>query len=137
MVKAAPNVIEFKEATYLTLPLTLLNINDIDLVNFFPYSFSNLQLTLFFYQGIHATYQVSLTSQNALGLQYEQPFIVIPNKGYKDANFTITIGDTEFLDYEDLNWQEFKITVNYSKRFEEKPENNLFIFVDSCRRRRH
>lgn len=66
-----------------------------------------------FVKGEHATYSVYLDDGGALQT-YAKPFLVIPDKGYKEAAFTITVADTALLDYEVPAWQKFGITVSGS-----------------------
>lgn len=68
-------------------------------------------MTIMYCQGIHATYDVSLLSQSGSLINYAEPFNVIPTKGYQESSFTITVTNTTKLDYEDLEWQNFKIIV--------------------------
>ncbi len=62
-------------------------------------------------QGTHATYDVSLVSQDGSLINYAEPFTVIPTKGYQESSFMITVIDTAKLDYEDPQWQQFDIIV--------------------------
>lgn len=65
-------------------------------------------------QGVHATYVVSLEEMvdgALVPIDYAKPFVVIPNNGYKQSFFTITVADAALLDYENVPWQEFKLTV--------------------------
>lgn len=69
------------------------------------------KFTDYILQGKNATYLVSLESTSTEH-NFIQPFTVIPNKGYQESNFTITISDINLLDYEVEAWQKFTITVS-------------------------
>lgn len=63
-------------------------------------------------KGEHATYSVYLDDAQS-EQTYAKPFLVIPDKGYKEAAFTITVADTALLDFEVPAWQKFAITVRH------------------------
>lgn len=82
------SVIQIWEAEFDTLfNSTELSVNDIDL-------------------GDHATYSISI-----LPAEFAEALNIIPINGYQLQNFTISVANTELLDYEDDLWRAFNITV--------------------------
>lgn len=89
-IEISPNFVAFREETYLTVPLTRFSVNDLDL-------------------GVHATYNVTL-SQNG-DILYSEAFDVIPNNGYKEANFKLSVVNAPLLDYENEIWRELVLVI--------------------------
>ncbi|XP_059617696.1 cadherin-23-like [Phlebotomus argentipes] len=88
-----PETVEIPESTYTQLPFTTFLINDIDL-------------------GPHATYSVEMLAVGEEDVEdYQKAFTIIPNTGYQDTSFLITVSNATFLDYEDLTWREFQMRI--------------------------
>ncbi|XP_058457126.1 cadherin-23-like isoform X2 [Malaya genurostris] len=89
----SPTSMTFWEHTLMELPFERFNIEDIDL-------------------GIHATYNVALHEKlSDQDQQSTESFSIVPNSGYQLANFTITIVNTDDLDYELPERQHFQLIV--------------------------
>jgi hypothetical protein len=61
--------------------------------------------------GPNASYQILLTQKIDSISEYSNAFSVVPNAGYQMQNFTISVANTDLLDFEDLDWQNFEIMV--------------------------
>lgn len=87
-------IIEIKEETFATLfTASELIVNDIDL-------------------GLHATYDVLLIEEAGSLAEYSKAFNIVPNNGYQEQGFTISIANTSLIDFEDTLWREFDIIVS-------------------------
>ncbi|XP_055680929.1 protein dachsous-like [Lutzomyia longipalpis] len=84
----SPTTVSIPESTYMQLPFTQFVIDDIDL-------------------GPHATYTVEMVSLE----NYADAFTIIPNTGYQETSFLITVSNATFLDYEDEVWQSFQMRI--------------------------
>jgi len=83
------NIIEIYEETFYTLFQTNeLSIVDADL-------------------GINAMYNVKLEREN-----FSSAFNIIPQNGYQEQSFSISVLNQNLLDYENLEFQSFEITVS-------------------------
>lgn len=91
-IEIFPEVIEFMENKYIVVPFESFIVRDLDL-------------------GIHATYTVSLT--NEVGIQYWEAFDLVPNSGYQNTTFRVSVGNATPVDYEDENWRQFKLNVSF------------------------
>lgn len=118
-VDMSPTTIRIMEETYLTLPISKLIVDDIDLVIIISTTiYTPLPLWFveqyydvsYIFQGVHATYSVSLNGGRTT-IDYAKPFLMIPDNGYKEAYFTITIANASLLDYEVAEWRVFDLTV--------------------------
>ena len=58
---------------------------------------------------------------------WSSAFAVVPESGYRDQNFTITVRDASELNYEDPNWRSITMTVHNIALRELAPENNCKI----------
>lgn len=83
------NIIEIYEETFYTLFQTNeLSVVDADL-------------------GINAMYNVKLEREN-----FSSAFNIIPQNGYQEQSFSISVLNQNLLDYENLEFQSFEITVS-------------------------
>lgn len=90
---ASDTKIQIKEQQFATLfNSSTLYIEDIDL-------------------GSNAEYKVVLSQAKDAIESYSNAFNVIPLNGYQRQTFTISVSDTDLIDYENINWQEFTIMV--------------------------
>ncbi|GAB0091829.1 fat-like cadherin-related tumor suppressor homolog [Sergentomyia squamirostris] len=89
-IDLTPFNVQIPESTYMQLPFTRFIINDIDL-------------------GPHATYSVEMLSDSEV--LYPNAFTIIPNTGYQETSFLITVSNAEFLDYEDPIWRDFDLKI--------------------------
>ncbi|XP_037943087.1 protocadherin Fat 3-like [Teleopsis dalmanni] len=85
-----PNLVQILEQKYLTLPMDKFIIEDIDL-------------------GINATYKAYLMTTN--GISYSEAFSLVPNSGYQQTNFSLTVLKADQLDYEIEEWRNFDIMI--------------------------
>ena len=103
-------VIEINEETFVTLfTAKELIVNDIDL-------------------GRHATYEIVLTQKESSPSEYSEAFNIVPNNGYQEQGFTISVANAALLDFEESLWQEFEIIVSIlsiSKSIVRKQKNNF------------
>lgn len=88
-----PSALSFWENTLMELPFERFNIEDIDL-------------------GLHATYNVHLQERVSGQIVSEiKSFSIIPNNGYQQGTFTITITNAAQLDYELPERRQFDLIV--------------------------
>ena len=86
-------IIKINEETFTTLfTAKELIVNDIDL-------------------GRHATYEIVLTQKES-SVEYSEAFNIVPNNGYQEQEFTISVSNAALLDFEESLWREFEITVS-------------------------
>ncbi|KAF5276238.1 hypothetical protein FQR65_LT04043 [Abscondita terminalis] len=85
------------ESRLTTLPINI-RISDLDL-------------------GPNATYNVLL-----IDTEFSKAFQIVPNSGYQTATFSISVINSELLDYENTDWREFELTI----RSEENINKNMF-----------
>lgn len=64
-------------------------------------------------QGSHATYDVILSQEDLAEDEYSKAFSIVPNTGYQRQSFSINVINPSLIDYEDLRWQRFTITVSF------------------------
>lgn len=86
--------IEIDEQTFSTLLSSLeLYVEDIDL-------------------GPNAQYEVILTQGDGAIREFASAFHIVPGNGYQKQTFTVTVVDTDLIDFEVPEWQQFEITVS-------------------------
>lgn len=103
---ASDTKIQIKEQQFATLfNSSTLYIEDIDL-------------------GSNAEYKVVLSQVKDAKESYSNAFNVIPLNGYQRQTFTISVSDTDLIDYEDVNWQKFTIMV---KLFILNRPSNIYV----------
>jgi hypothetical protein len=86
--------IQLNEETFATLfTADELIVNDIDL-------------------GPHATYRVFLTQKESSEVEHSKAFNIVPNNGYQEQGFTLSVANAGLLDYEEELWREFEIIVS-------------------------
>lgn len=56
-------------------------------------------------------YDISLASTTTGGVQHSDAFTVAPSTGYQSTNVYMFVINYELLDYEEVDWREFTITV--------------------------
>lgn len=66
-------------------------------------------LLRFILQAENAQYSVHLTDDS--DYKWHSAFLIVPNTGYQNTYFTISVSDALLLDYEDENWRNIKIEV--------------------------
>lgn len=81
---------QIPESTYTQLPFTRFVIEDIDL-------------------GPHATYSVEMVSDTEEN--FPEAFTIIPNTGYQETSFLITVSNATYLDYENPIWRDFQMRI--------------------------
>jgi aspartyl/asparaginyl-tRNA synthetase len=87
-------VISIMEETFATLfTATELVVNDIDLLR-------------------HATYEIVLTQKDTSLVEYSKAFNIVPNNGYQEQGFTLSVANIDLIDYENEIWREFDIIVS-------------------------
>lgn len=89
-IEISPKTLFFPENKILTVPFEKFIVSDVDL-------------------GIHATYNVSIRSSGIS--EYNTAFILIPNSGYQNSSFILSVGNETPLDFEDDDWREFELEV--------------------------
>ena len=78
--------------------------------------------------GRHATYEIVLTQKESSPSEYSEAFNIVPNNGYQEQGFTISVANAALLDFEESLWQEFEIIVSIlsiSKSIVRKQKNNF------------
>lgn len=87
-------IISINEETFATLfTSSELIVNDIDLAQ-------------------HATYDIILMEKEDSRAEYSKAFNIVPNNGYQEQGFTISVADTSLIDFEEPLWREFDIVVS-------------------------
>lgn len=92
MITLGPQEIHIYEETFETLAFTTFVINDIDL-------------------GANAQYSVELIDVDAGTEDYAAALVIIPNAGYQETNFLISVVQADLLDFERV--REFRIKVRF------------------------
>ena len=89
-------VIQIREETFATLfSAADLYVEDIDL-------------------GPNASYDIILTNVEGSIVEYSKALNIVPQSGYQQQSFTISVADISLIDFEDVAWQEFDIVVSES-----------------------
>lgn len=89
-------VIQIREETFATLfSAADLYVEDIDL-------------------GPNASYDIILTNVEGSIAEYSKALNIVPQSGYQQQSFTISVADISLIDFEDVAWQEFDIVVSES-----------------------
>lgn len=75
--------------------------------------------------GSHAIYSMSLSP-----IDFSEAFNIIPTNGYQLQNFTISVVNTQLLDFEEERWQNFSLTVISYKHLDLYMMKINFFFSD-------
>lgn len=70
----------------------------------------NVYLVYFIFQGENAQFDVKLVNTN-LSFPFTDAFMIIPNKGYRNGIFDISVQDKRNLDYENPDWRSLSFEV--------------------------
>ncbi|XP_018321282.1 protocadherin Fat 4 isoform X3 [Agrilus planipennis] len=89
VITMSPLSVSIEENKTLSLPINI-TINDID-------------------TGNNAVYRVQLLDDTNNG--YNEAFQIVPNQGYKEWTFYLSVSDSSLLDYENEAWQELTFQV--------------------------
>lgn len=82
-------------------------------------------------QGIHATYDVRLDEKVSEELLLgAKSFSIIPNSGYQEASFTLTIVNTALLDYELPERQRFDLIVTATEVANSSHTNQQILAIE-------
>lgn len=74
---------------------------------------------MFIFQGTAGTFNVALVNAVTDSEPWSEAFNVIPNQGYQDGKFTISVADPSKLDYENETWRIIQLKVNFfTKHFQ-------------------
>ncbi|XP_074096384.1 cadherin-AgCad1-like isoform X3 [Cotesia typhae] len=76
----------------------------------------------------NAQYSVHLTDDS--DYNWHSAFLIVPNTGYQNTYFTISVSDALLLDYEDENWRNIKIEIQATEVGNQSHVGRRIVSID-------
>lgn len=77
--------------------------------------------------GEHASYEIALSQSDDAAAIFSEAFNIVPSNGYQKQTFTISVANTDLIDYENEEWQEIDILVRFFNFSYEIFSQNIFL----------
>jgi hypothetical protein len=79
--------------------------------------------------GDHATYEVVLTQKENSAAEFSKAFNIVPSNGYQRQSFSISVLNTDMIDFENEIWQTFEIEIRATEIYEKDHQTSKSFTV--------